>query len=269
MNPLNPSSQFTSPSLVQRSGFSARRAFEIKFLVDESVAREIEQVALRFLRPDPHADASLGGAYRTTSLYLDTPEMDVFHRSPSYRRRKFRVRRYGESRSVFLERKIKRGESVVKQRTEIGDAELDAMAVPLCIESWSGHWFHHRVHLRRLLPACLVAYSRTAFVGSCAEGPMRVTMDRDIRGRLWDAWRLPLLEGGRLALAGNVVLELKFLETLPAPFKELVYDFRLAPTGVSKYRLCREVWGAVRSGAVGGAGRSSIDGEKRSEVTGA
>jgi hypothetical protein len=41
-----------------------------------------------------------------------------------------------------------------------------------------------------------------------------------------------------------VILELKFRSALPAPFKEVVQDLRLSPSTVSKYRLCREAWGA-------------------------
>ena len=51
--------------------------------------------ARQHLAFDPHADASLGNAYRIHTLYLDTAELDVFHRTASYGRRKFRLRRYG------------------------------------------------------------------------------------------------------------------------------------------------------------------------------
>jgi hypothetical protein len=105
---------------------------------------------------------------------------------------------------------------------------------------WPGHWFHTRLIERRLGPACRVAYQRTAFVGACAAGPLRLTLDRRIRGVLTNEWGLAPVDGGRAVLAGRVVLELKFHAALPGPFKELVWEMMLAPGAVSKYRLCRE-----------------------------
>jgi hypothetical protein len=54
------------------------------------------------------------------------------------------------------------------------------------------------------------------------------------------------VEGGLPLLTGSVILEFKFRLALPAGFKELVQEFRLNPSPVSKYRLCRQAWGAVR-----------------------
>ena len=40
-------------------------------------------------------------------MYCDTQALDVFHRTPGYRRRKYRVRRYDEAWDVHLERKVR------------------------------------------------------------------------------------------------------------------------------------------------------------------
>jgi hypothetical protein len=80
---------------------------------------------------------------------------------------------------------------------------------------------------------------------------MRVTLDRDIRGILSNSWRLEPFEGGLPLLKGRVILELKFTEAAPLPFKQLMNDLRLTPQSVSKYRLCREAWGAWGAGGVG------------------
>jgi hypothetical protein len=124
----------------------------------------------------------------------------------------------------------------------------------MSLESWPGHWFHRRVLLKRLVPACWISYRRTALVGSCAEGPLRLTIDRDVRGVLAGEWRVPALETGALLLNGLVILELKFLRALPLPFKRVVDEFRLAPAPVSKYRLCREAYAGA--GRTVGASRS-------------
>ncbi len=232
---------FESPSL--SSSERGGPAFELKFLVDEGQAQEVEAWARRRLAPDPHGDPALDGAYRTTSLYCDTPGLDVYHRSPSYRWRKFRARRYGSAPRVFLERKSKSGDRVAKRRTAVPEEELSVLLPPLSLVDWPGHWFHHSLLVRRLSPACLIAYQRTAFAGACAEGPLRLTLDRRVRGTLTDEWALAPVEGGLPLLAGQVIVELKFRSAMPAPFKDLVTGMRLVPRAVSKYRLCREAWG--------------------------
>jgi hypothetical protein len=238
---------FESPSLGSPGG-GAGPAYELKFLLDEAQAQEVEAWARRRLALDPHGEPALGGAYRTTSLYCDTPQLDVYRRTPSYRRRKFRVRRYGSASGAFLERKSKWGDRVEKRRTPIPVEELPLLAYPLSVVTWPGHWFHRRLRMRQLGPACRIVYQRTAYVGSCSESPLRLTLDRRIRGVHTDEWSLAPLEGGLPLLTARVILEFKFRSALPAPFKEVVAAMRLSPSTVSKYRLCREAWGVGRCG---------------------
>jgi hypothetical protein len=215
----------------------------LKFLLDEARAHEVESWARGRLALDPHGDPALDGAYVTTSLYFDTPELDVYHRSPGYKRRKFRVRRYGSAHWAFLERKSKWGDRVAKRRAPVPEEELALLANPMSVVTWPGHWFHRRLLARRLGPVCRVSYQRTAYVGACAEGPLRLTLDRRVRGAPAVDWGLGPQEAALPLLRGQVILELKFRCALPGPFKEVVQGLRLSPTGASKYRLCREAWG--------------------------
>jgi VTC domain len=232
---------FESPSLGSPQG--AGPAYELKFLLDETRAREIDDWAQARLVLDPHGDPALGGAYRTTSLYCDTPHLDVYHRSPRYRRRKFRVRRYGSMPWLFLERKSKSGDRVAKRRTAVPEEELTQLAVPMSLVDWPGHWFHRGLLARRLGPACRIVYQRTAYAGASSGSPLRLTLDRRLHGVLASGWSLDPVEGGLPLLTGQVILELKFRVVLPAPFGELMEGLRLRPSVVSKYRLCREAWG--------------------------
>lgn len=242
MTPPELEAGFASPSLTAPAD-GAGPAYEMKFLLDEARAGQVEDWARQRLMLDPHGDPALGGAYRTTSLYCDTPEMDVYHRRPSYKRRKYRVRRYGSADWLFLECKSKSKDQVQKQRTAIPESELAHLDPPLSVVEWPGHWFHKRLVQRRLGPACRVAYQRTAYAGVCSEGPLRLTLDRHVHGVPTAEWTLAPLEGGLPLLTGQVILELKFKVAMPLLFKELVRDLRLTPRGVSKYRLCREAWG--------------------------
>ena len=247
MSSLLPAASHESPSLSAKCA-GAGPAFELKFLLTESQARQIEDWARQRLALDPHGDPALGGAYQTTSLYCDTPEHDVYHRAPSYKRRKFRVRRYGAAGWTFLERKSKWGDRVAKKRVAIPDADLMHLTRPMSLVDWPGHWFHRSLNMRRLQPACLIAYQRLAYFGVCPESPLRLTLDRDVRGILASDWRVLPFEAGLPLLTDLVIVEFKFRSALPTPFKELVNDLHLTPSGVSKYRRCREVWGACRNG---------------------
>ena len=189
------------------------------------------------------ARRALGGAYRTTTLYTDTPDLDVYHRSPSFKRSKYRLRRYSSAPWLFLERKSKGADRVAKRRVAVPGEEISCLAHPMSLMAWPGHWFHRRLLERRLGPACQIVYQRLAYVGSCPDSPLRLTLDRRIHGLLTAGWSLDPFEGGLPLLAGKVILELKFHTALPPPFKELVRSMRLSPSAISKYRLCREAWG--------------------------
>lgn len=223
-----------SPSLTPRAQ-AAGPAYELKFLVEEETAARVGAWAGERLEPDPYGDAS--GSYQTTTLYLDTPELDVFHGAPGYQRRKYRLRRYGAGPAIYLERKTKKGDRVAKRRCAIPEAELGLLAAAAWPDTWDGAWFGQRAGLRRLSPAWRVWYRRTAWIGP----EMRLTMDREVRGVAAGTWAIGTLEesAGAPAAEHRVILELKFRTALPAAFKECLVQFGLTPSAVSKYRLCR------------------------------
>lgn len=222
-------------------------SYELKFLLHHARAEEVKAWAKQHLPLDPHADASLGDAYRIRSVYFDTARLDVFHQAPCYKRRKFRLRRYGSEAGIYLERKSKSGDRVSKRRTLIGALELGRLKAeepePAWATSWPGYWFQRRLLVRQLLPRCLVGYERVAHVGVIDHVPMRLTLDRNIRCALVDDLDFEKLGIGIPLLTDQVVLELKFHSALPALFKGLLQEFQLNPTAVSKYRLGIQAWG--------------------------
>jgi hypothetical protein len=239
-----------SPSLVSGNGLGP--AFELKFLVEEPVARIIKEWSRQLLALDPHGDPSREGAYQTASIYTDTPELDVYLRSQTYRRSKYRVRSYGSCSAYFLERKSKSGDRVAKRRSAIPTDDLAVLKQPASALEWVGHWFHQRLIAKRLQPACQISYDRTAFVGMSATGPVRLTLDQRIVGVLANEWSFRPVDGGLRLLSGKVIVEFKYRSALPILFKGLIMDLRLSPTPVSKYRLCREACGVtpLRRGSI-------------------
>ncbi|WP_437187038.1 VTC domain-containing protein [Planctomicrobium sp. SH668] len=118
-----------SPSL--RENHESNGTFEIKFLLIESVAAEIEWHFVDRLSLDPHASPELDNSYLIRTLYLDTPAYSVFHREGIHGKRKLRIRTYGDpgaTRPVFLEQKTKNGDRVRKQRSCINLDELNYLS---------------------------------------------------------------------------------------------------------------------------------------------
>ena len=107
-------------------------ASEIKFLLEPEAALAIREWAREKLVADPNAQGFAGDTYTVTSLYFDTPELDVFHRHGLHRHSKFRIRRYG-STTFFFERKLKIRGRLAKKRlpvTPADIAQLNATPVP-------------------------------------------------------------------------------------------------------------------------------------------
>jgi len=217
---------------------------EVKFLISASVGEAIRAWARRYMAPDPHGSGGHQDTYRTTTLYFDTRDFDVFHRRRSFGRSKYRVRRYDSSDLVFLERKMRTGERLSKRRTTVPLAEVARLEAPRD-SSWAGAWLQRRLTVRQLAPVCVLRYRRTARLTPSAYGPARLTLDEQAV-----AWRttqcsLDDQPAGTGICEGHVILELKYQMALPPLFKELAETFGLEPGKLSKYRLAAPALGLV------------------------
>lgn len=222
------------------SGFTS----ETKFVVSAAVGAHIREWARTRLAADPHGSGPFADEYRVSSLYLDTDGRDVFHRRGSYGRSKYRIRRYQQNGSVFLERKLRTGKRLAKWRSTVDLAALPRLAVGGHLNGDGTAWFRRRVTVRQLRPVCQVTYLRTARMGDTGDGPARLTLDHTIAAAVTDEFSfeprpvLPLLEG-------DMILELKYRGAIPAVFKHLVEEFALEPRRSSKYRIAAAVLGLV------------------------
>lgn len=218
------------------------RAFaaEIKFLVPHAMGAAIRDWARRHLEADPHGSGPFGDEYRTSTIYFDSPDFDVFHRRGSFGRSKYRIRRYEGSPDVFLERKLRRPGMLAKRRTPVSTGALERLERGVD-ESWEGQWFHRRLLLRRLRPVCQISYHRVARHGLSPLGPVRLTLDQSLH--VARASRPAFLgerngDGGVVGIVEeNMILELKYRSQTPVLFKQLVEEFSLVPQTASKYRL--------------------------------
>jgi hypothetical protein len=212
-------------------------AYEIKFVVEPRVADRIQAWARTHLQPDPHGTGPFGDEYRTTSIYFDTDALDVFHRRGSYGRSKYRIRRYGEDDAVFLERKLREPSVLAKRRTRTALISLDRLAHAFGDDDWSGHWFRRRVAARQLRPVCQVTYQRMArTLAAAGSDHARLTLDVDLSAMRVHGAKFPSGTGVPVT-AGRAILELKYRNSAPALFKQLVEGLALAPQTASKYRM--------------------------------
>jgi hypothetical protein len=238
-----------SPGL--RSG--AGDAFEIKFELGQNDVQRMKAWARRNLNPDPNG---VDGAYQVTSVYCDTADFDVFHRSDGYRGSKLRMRRYGDADFVYLERKIRRGDRVRKRRVEVAPGDVPRLAdfagglTPP--ENWPAGWFLRQALKKRVSPTCRVGYRRTAFFGMSDHQVVRLTIDENLVGVPAKGWEALPLKDGLPLLAGRSLLELKFHEVMPSLFRNLLPDLPIQTGRVSKYRRCVRLCGLAEERNVQG-----------------
>jgi hypothetical protein len=208
----------------------------MKFLLDPAKAAELERLLQGSLSPDPHADFAHGNSYSLTTLYCDTPELAVFHRRGRYRLFKFRLRRYGASGRIYLERKSKRRLEVRKRRAVVALDDILRFQQSPDGNGWAGAWYHSQLVRNQFQPVCILHYDRVAYFGPGEHGALRLTLDRNITGGLVNAWSFEQPAQQHRLFADKVVCELKYRGPLPALFKSVIDSLQLLSVGVSKYR---------------------------------
>ena len=220
-------------------------ASELKFVAGPAKAEQIRNWASTRLLPDPNASDGAIDTYRITSLYFDTKQFDAFHRRGSFGRSKYRIRRYGANQDAFLERKLKTRGLLSKRRSLVKLDELKRLGDISPDRAWAGFWYHRRLLVRRLNPVCQISYRRTARVTMTPYGPIRLTLDDDIRALGANGMGFDGDTAGLRLSEEQIIIELKYRCEMPVLFKQLVEEFTLNPRPISKYRLAAVALGLV------------------------
>lgn len=211
-------------------------AREAKFLVDVRLRPQIVEWSRANLQADGHGSGVYADEYSTASLYFETAAFDVYQRNESYGRSKFRIRRYGMSNIIFLERKFRTERLLAKRRTTVPVEDLERLAGTDLDPLWPGYWFHRRILLRQLRPLIQMSYDRVARIGASNTGPVRMTIDTNLRvlpmpdRAFIPGVGLPLLED-------KCIIEVKYRREIPAVFRRLAEEFGIEHQRISKYRL--------------------------------
>lgn len=226
--------------------------FELKYLVNETMARSMQQFVRCYLRPDEFAAVSPNHAYAVHTLYLDSPDLALYAATGNgdANRFKLRVRFYddGGDAPVFFEVKRRRNECISKLRARV---RRDAVR-PLLAGAWPSarhlakpdvkqefalREFCRLMRVIDATPRSHVAYQREAWM-SPTDNSMRVTFDRQVQcePQFSAALHAGLSAGDAVApFEKSVICELKFTNRMPNWCGELIRAFGLVRGGAAKY----------------------------------
>lgn len=209
--------------------------WEWKVLLSAAEAERATAFARAHLAPDPYAVRGADLGYEVASTYLGPAPGPRAAERPSRLPSRYRVRRYGDDRCVWLERKGGEAGRVDKRRApcDATAAEGGLSALPA---DHPGRAWAEEVQALGLVPQVVVSYLRAAWVLPASGA--RLTIDRALRARP-AVRRVPESVEGGVPLRGPsgaepCVLELKFDAAPPAAFERLLRQEGWAPRPWSK-----------------------------------
>ncbi|TWU35730.1 VTC domain protein [Novipirellula aureliae] len=218
------------------------KRIELKYLIDADLSQEIRAWAREHLGVDSHCDDAMGDSYEVNTLYLDTPELDLFYGTSKVGKAKHRIRRYGDNATLWVETKRKKSYVVNKNRTAASEEETVSRLTNLADQSpWCGDWFAARIIERRMHPTIQVHYRRFARTSTLSTNHLRLTIDSRLQTSPANGWNVASTsdranQSQRVSATDVEILELKFQNQMPHLFKELLRTYAIAETGFSKYR---------------------------------
>jgi hypothetical protein len=227
--------------------------YERKYLVPERIAVGVRRFVEGYLEHDKHMAGQGPDGYRVCSLYLDTPQLGLYHQSCNghKNRYKLRIRYYDdfELSPAFLEIKKRTTDTVHKLRAIVPKVAAAKMLRggylshnDLLASDDASHRaleeFRQSFERSNMLGVAFVDYRREAFVSRTAES-VRVTFDRHVTGlKYYPGCGLRTPEDRSRAVTRGVVLELKYNGRAPRWMHDLVTTFGLERQPFAKYVLC-------------------------------
>ncbi len=247
---------------------SHRARYELKYVVEESRARAITGFLRSYLRPSAYNRPGAIPGEPVVSLYFDSPDLLFYRQNLAglKNRIKLRIRFYDDDweRPAFLEIKRRMSDAICKDRTMISREIVRQMLRQGWPSLSRGSYlsgldygtrqaevqqqFSRLCNASQARAVTYVSYVREAFVGA-DNGPLRVTMDRQLRATLYEGEeRVGVPRRGAkpnpLSIPPeSVILELKFNHSCPRWMQKMVRMFNLHRRSVCKYAVCTEALG--------------------------
>jgi len=228
---------------------------EFKFVLPAELA---EAVRLRIARI-MSADRGAEDGYPVLSEYFDTGERTSYWQKQfgAANRRRVRSRVYGRRKgpipaSAFIEVKHKLDGVTVKRRVAVELDDLTRLSEGVLPEPLgTGSPSDRRIlaEINELVteggcrPVVQIRYHRFAY-DSGPDGTIRITFDTEPRCRFR---RVPLTPDDQdfelpLLPPGSSIMEVKTIGPVPYWFRDLVGEFKLVPSGFSKYATALEIY---------------------------
>jgi len=239
--------------MAEKDNLQSQR-FELKFHINEAIARGVRDFAASYLVADEFNDPANNNAYPVNSLYVDSPALNLFRATVKgeKNRYKLRIRFYDEEPDspVFFEIKQRKNDVILKQRAAVyRDSVMPILTghVPRRedllkpSDAKSLYALQRFCQLKDELKAdgqAFVSYMREAYVAPDSND-VRLTFDRNLVARPYlKSIIMPSDEYAIRPKVPTVVLELKFTDRFPNWMHELVSVFNLRRESMPKYVEC-------------------------------
>jgi SPX domain protein involved in polyphosphate accumulation len=227
-----------------------QQRFELKYLIDDNIARSIRDFVSSYLELDDYAVGRPNFSYPVHSLYLDSDDLKTHVATINGTKNRFKLRlRYYDDKPntpVFFEVKARVDNCILKQRCGV-----KKHAVPLLVagqlpepDDLFSKEPRHLVALQRFnyflqqlgaRPKAHNSYLREAWV-STHDNSVRVTFDRRVLIEpYFKAHPVIEMSSPVRVFPEYTILELKFTTRFPDWFKELVRVFSLMQFSSAKY----------------------------------
>lgn len=226
---------------------------ELKYVIDERLARPLRDFARVYLQPDEHADVHNGCQYVVHSLYLDSPSFALCRATMQGHKNRFklRIRYYDDAPEspAFFEIKRRIDDVILKHRA-VAHREAVGRILRGQWPKWSDLVHQRSADYGALQRFCslrdtiqadgrvFVSYMREAYVAP-DNNRVRMTLDRRIACTPYaHGYSLGRTRRSLDPRIEGVVLELKFTERFPKWMRRMVRTFNLERTSMAKYVAC-------------------------------
>lgn len=237
-------SNFLKPTLPIKLKF---RRFEFKYRLPSFVADKIMNELLNYMEWDSYVVNQPDKSYQVSSLYFDTAGFDCYHEKLAgvKDRKKLRFRTYlnkfQPATPVFLEIKRKSDMIILKDRLVsnyhsctdfINTGQFNSVNSLSTQEQKLLKEFLWLKNYNCLLPKLMVIYRRKPLIGRLDPG-FRVTLDSQIRA--YPANQLFFSQKAIEVFPRRTVMELKYNNTVPYWFHQIIQKYQLNREPFSKY----------------------------------
>ena len=238
-------------AVVHKPDRTTAQRIEAKYVVSEVEAMAILDFMQPYVKPDPYARE-----YPVTSLYLDSPSMELYRSSiiGQTNRHKLRIRSYGNDvpQAVFFEIKRRVDRVVKKHRATVALSAIKPFLAGGCVAGTALRKgddmksveslcrFRDVMESLAASPMVVVRYDREAYISAYDE-PLRITFDRRLCFLPCARYHHEIWKGEnqwRNTSELDVVLEIKFNNTYPYWVGQLIRRFHLNRTSFAKYVRC-------------------------------